>query len=64
MLYGTAGDAEKSSTLCTFFHSIFITNWHYTPDNHWIYCFIVVLDDNNETSFHLIFVWIMEWKII
>ena len=42
----------------------FITNWHYPQDNQWIYCFIVVLEDNHETNFHFIFVWNIEWKII
>ena len=39
-------------------------NWHNTQDNQWIYCFIVVLEDNHETNFHFIFVWTIEWNII
>ena len=42
----------------------YITNWHYTEDNHWIYCFIVVVEDELETNFCFIFVWTTEWKII
>ena len=42
----------------------YFTNWHYPQDNWWLYYFIVVLESNNETNFHFIFVWTIELKII
>ena len=60
MSYGT----QRNPPRYPIFLSISITNWHYTQDNHWIYCFIVVLEDKLETIFHCIFVWTIEWQLL
>ena len=48
MSYGTQ---RKILHVMHLFPFYFITNWHYVPqDSQWIYCFIVVLEDNHEQT--------------
>ena len=60
MSYGT----QRNPPCYAPFPFYFITNWHYPQDNQWMYCFMVVLEDNHETNCHFISVWNIEWKII